>query len=155
MCQSVGPWPAPWGGWSWGGWRWEQNSGCTSPQKLSAAVAAETHGAPAPWQEGTMWHVLMLRRRWIHCGQKLDRLVIIQYKCNSRKRKKEMTLNLLWASQRCILNSLHLLMSYHLIIWNQRVHIFIVVGLAHPLAHLWVCIRLSTKTRQHVVGAGM
>lgn len=41
-----------------------------------------------------------------------------------------------------------LLMSYHLIIWNQREHILIVVGLAHPLTHLWICISLKKKNQQ-------
>lgn len=40
---------------------------------------------------------------------------------------------------------LWVLMFYHLIIWNQRQHVLIVVGLAHPLAHLWICISLGRR----------
>lgn len=47
VCPSADPWPAPWGGWSWAGWRWELRPGCTSPQTLWGAAAAETRGAPA------------------------------------------------------------------------------------------------------------
>lgn len=51
VCPSADPWPAPWGGWSWAGWRWELHPGCTSPQTLWGAAAAETHGAPARFQK--------------------------------------------------------------------------------------------------------
>lgn len=51
VCPSADPWPAPWGGWSWAGWRWELRPGCTSPQTLWGAAAAETRGAPARFQK--------------------------------------------------------------------------------------------------------
>lgn len=38
--------------------------------------------------------------------------------------------------------------SHHLVIRNQRQHVLTVVGLAHPLTHLWISVRLRRKRQQ-------
>lgn len=67
--------------------------------------------------------------------------MVHQHQCNSSEREKKIC-NV--KSKR----SLCLFMSYHLIIWNQRMHVLVVVGLAHPLAHLWICVRLRRKREE-------
>lgn len=44
-----------------------------------------------------------------------------------------------------------LLITHHLIVWNQREHILIVVGFAHPLTHLWVCISLEKQNSKNII----
>lgn len=44
------------------------------------------------------------------------------------------------------------LTSHHLIIGNQGQHVLVVVGLAHPLTHLWIRISLRTQSKdRHII----
>lgn len=152
VCPSEGPWPAPLVGWSLAEWRWELHPGCTSLRTLWAEAAAEKRGAPA-WnptaREGQADHALLHIVTQVEDQLKIDRLQTKPRSETYLQHKDYHWINVtLRLSEPKSLSAIQnpLVISYHLIIRNQRHHILVVIGLAHSFTHLWICISLKIQT---------